>query len=91
MLFTQENNALIAKRQGETLRIETWGKDSFRVRSTMYPEFTGRDWALTEDADKPAPVIKTGEDENGICAEIVNGRIKATVNSAGVISFYRDD
>ncbi|WP_026518653.1 glycoside hydrolase family 31 protein [Butyrivibrio sp. MC2021] len=91
MRFLQENNSLIAKRQGETLKIETWGKDSFRVRSTMYPEFSGKDWALTENVEKSAPVIRTGEDENGVCAEIVNGRIKATVNSAGVISFYRDD
>ena len=91
MQFIQTENALIAKRQGESLKIETWGKDSFRVRSTMYPEFTGRDWALSEKVDKPEAVITTGEDVNGVCAQIVNGRIKATVNSAGVISFYRDD
>ena len=46
MVFTDENGALVAKRQGETLRIEGWGEDSLRVRSTMYPDFTGNNWAL---------------------------------------------
>ena len=31
MIFQQEQNALIARKGGETLRIEAWGKDSLRV------------------------------------------------------------
>ena len=43
MIFENKDGALIAKRQGETLRIEPWGKDSFRVRATKCPDFTGND------------------------------------------------
>ena len=38
MIFQQEQNALIARKGGETLRIEAWGKDSLRVRATMFPQ-----------------------------------------------------
>ena len=87
MRFVNDNGALIANTGGETLRIEPWGRDSLRVRSTMRGKFTGNLWALTEEPGSCKAEIKT---ENG-GAEITNGRIKATVNFAGVISFYRDE
>ena len=95
MIFQAENNALTARRAGETLRIEGWGKDALRVRAYMDDNRCACDWAL---ADSPEPVsctVTTGtedtRDGSGLpCAEIVNGRIRATVNFAGVISFYRD-
>lgn len=96
MIFQKENNALIARRGGETLRIEAWGKDAFRVRAWMDDNRCPCDWALT---DTPATVsceIRTGEEstrdgEHLPCAEIVNGRLRATVNFTGVVSFFRDD
>ncbi len=99
MQFTAEKNALIAKRGGETLRIEGWGKDSLRVRAHMYDSRTDNDWALTEEPEDVSCTVTVGEEDNWNgdgtvgkvpCAEIVNGRIRATVNFAGVISFYRD-
>ena len=91
MIFTQDGNALVAKRQGETLRIEPWGKDALRVRSTMYPEFTGRDWALTEQVEKGQAKVVISQREDGPFAEISNGAIKATVNFAGVMTIYKND
>ena len=91
MIFTQDGNALVAKRQGETLRIEPWGKDALRVRSTMYPEFTGRDWALTEQVEKGQAKVVISQREDGPFAEISNGSIKATVNFAGVMTIYKND
>ena len=100
MIFLQEENALIAKRQGETLRIEAWGTDSLRVRATMYPEFTGNRWALTEKVTPVRPKITIGKQSlrsgdggtwEAPLATIENGRIKATVNHSGVITFFRDD
>ena len=97
MIFTAEKNALLASRGGETLRIEGWGKDSFRVRAVMFGEWTGNDWALTEKPDETESTVRiwTEEEPNGDgtsrqvpCAEIRNGRIRETVNFAGVISFY---
>ena len=100
MEFLTEKNALVCRRGGETLRIEGWGKNSLRVRAVMYDGWTGNDWALTETPEETACVIRTGDEPfpggdgsvaRSKCAEIVNGRIRATVNFAGVISFFRDD
>ena len=86
MKFLTNGNALLCLHQGEKLRIEPWGRDSLRVRSTMLPEFSGKEWALTETPEQTEAVISIEEQ-----ATITNGRIKATVNHAGVISFYKDD
>ena len=99
MIFTAEKNALVAQKSGETLRIEGWGRDSLRVRAVMYDGWTGHDWALTEKPEASDCTVRIGtvKNPNGDgtfsdvpCAEIENGRIRATVNFAGVISFYRD-
>ena len=99
MQFTEENQALICRRQGETLRIEPWGRDALRVRATMYPELTGRAWALTEPVEEgPAEItyeeVSLREGDGSFraypVARIRNGRMSATVNHGGVITFYRD-
>lgn len=87
MTFIKEDNALIFQRQGETLRIESWGKESFRVRATRFPTFSGNDWALTETPKKTKVKIKITDEE----AMIVNGNLMATINPYGVVSFYKDD
>nr|WP_297770229.1 TIM-barrel domain-containing protein [uncultured Butyrivibrio sp.] len=100
MEFICKENALICRRQGETLRIEAWGEDSLRVRATMNRDFTGRNWALTEKIKETKAVVKTyivpektgeGTIAENEWASITNGRIRAEVNYAGVLSFYRDD
>ncbi len=47
MIFHEDNQALVGRQQGETLRIEAWGENSLRVRATMRPEITDQSWALT--------------------------------------------
>ncbi len=100
MRFEQENGALVCRRLGETLRIEAWGKDAFRVRATMASAFTGNDWALTESVEKCNTQILIEEEDHWVgdgtidkkeIATISNGRLKAVVNFAGILSFYRDD
>ena len=99
MQFIQEGNTLLVRRNGETLSLEPWGKDSLRVRAWMYDGKSDADWALTETPSKEVPDIIIGETEiskgDGAkervpCASIRNGRLLATVNYAGVLSFYRD-
>ncbi len=99
MIFEKDNGALVCKRLGETLRIEAWGKDSLRVRATMQPSLTGNDWALTENIatcdtqitiDKEDHWVGDGTIDQKEIASITNGRLKAVVNFAGVITFYRD-
>ena len=96
MRFENDHGALVCYHQGETLRIEAWGKDSFRVRSTMFSKFTGNDWALTEDVPKCDARVTVEEEDHWVgdgtidkkeIATIVNGKIKAVVNFAGIISF----
>ena len=100
MRFENDHGALVCYHQGETLRIEAWGKDAFRVRSTMFSKFTGNDWALTEDVPKCDARVTVEEEDHWVgdgtidkkeIATIVNGKIKAVVNFAGIISFYKDD
>ena len=99
MQFITENGRLCCRRQGETLLIEPWGKDSLRVRATMYPRLTGENWALTEPVPALEGVVEIyddphregdGEIHHYEAARITNGRVSATVNRSGVISFFRD-
>ena len=99
MQFKEENGALIARQNGETLRIEAWGKDSLRVRATRIPSFTEQDWALTEDPGSCRAAVEIGEADHWVgdgtmdkrqIASVTNGRIRAVVNFRGVMVFYRD-
>ena len=99
MQFINENGALICRRQGETLRLEPWGRNSLRVRATMFPAFCGQDWALTETPEAHRAQITFYEEahregdgsfRNYPMAAIENGRLKITVNHGGVMTFYRD-
>ncbi|HBH95799.1 MAG TPA: family 31 glucosidase, partial [Ruminococcaceae bacterium] len=86
--FFEENGALVARLKNETVRIEGWGKDALRVRATLLKKMPEEAHALTEKAEHNAKVTVSPSEER---AEIVNGRIKATVNCVGIICFYKDD
>lgn len=99
MRFENDNGALVCYHNGEMLRIEAWGKDSLRVRSTMRGSFSGNVWALGEKIEKTCPSVSIDQEDHW-CGEgtwdkrdiatIVNGAIKATVNFAGIVSFYKN-
>ena len=99
MQFLNQDGALVCRHQGETLRIEPWGRDALRVRATMYPSFSGHDWALTEETEKTQAQVAFYEEQRREgdgqmhalkAARITNGRVSATVNFGGVITFFRD-
>jgi alpha-D-xyloside xylohydrolase len=99
MEFIKEKGALVARRQGETLKIEAYGPDALRVRATMNTGFTGNQWALTEECGKTEPEVEVfdkvithwdGTSHTEPAAKITNGRISAEVNHAGVITFFKD-
>ena len=89
------DGALVARRQGETLRIEAWGTDALRVRATRFADVTGNDWALTED---PGPAVAQVErvtaSEPCVLQErfaadesawrVTNGRIAAEAAERGI-------
>ena len=100
MRFENDNGALVCYHQGEILRIEAWGADSLRVRATMDYAFTGKEWALTEKVNGGAAQITVEEVDYWVGdgtmdkkekATITNGQMKAVVNFAGVITFYKGD
>ncbi len=99
MQFVAEKNALVFMNRGETVRLEAWGRDSLRVRAAMGP-IRPLDWALTEVPEKTEPTVRVLEEDHWVgdgtvdkrpYGEIVNGRLRAVVNFAGILSFYRDD
>ncbi len=99
MKFVDDNGALVFYHGGEMTRIEAWGKDSLRVRSTMLGKYSGNDWALTEPADKTGGKVVVEKEDHWVgdgtidkreIATITNGRVKAVVNFCGIITFYRD-
>jgi alpha-D-xyloside xylohydrolase len=86
LMFLEAKNALVFKKGNETLMIEPWGANSFRVRSTMEPNFIDRDWALTEKINHGNAKISVTEQG----ASILNGKIEAKVNNNGITTFYKD-
>lgn len=100
MQFLKKNNTLIAKHNGETLRIEAWGENSLRVRAVMDPEMYDENWALSEPIKISRADVEITEEKHWVgngswdtvpIASIANGHLKAVVNFAGVITFYRED
>lgn len=69
------------------------------MRASLSPAFTENHWALTEPTAKCSATVAIEEEDHWVgdgtvdkkqIASITNGRIKAVVNFAGIISFYRD-
>ena len=85
MYFTKDEKSLTGRQESETLVIEAWGKNAFRVRATQYPHFNGNDWALSE-----FPVRTNDVEIDEKKATIRNGKISASVNPAGILTFYKD-
>ena len=92
MRFENDNGALVFYRKGETVRIEAWGEDSFRVRSSMSAKFSGNDWALTEKVNKCDTQIVIEEEDHWVgdgtidkkeIATITNGRIEQIGKRSG--------
>jgi alpha-D-xyloside xylohydrolase len=86
MFLTEETNVLVFQKQHETLLIESWGKNALRIRCAPYGHFNQENWALTE-APATTPTISI----DGKKAFIQNGKLKAVVNSEGVLTFYKDN
>ncbi len=86
-MFCEEmQGCLIGRKQNETVRIEPWGKDALRVRATGNRDFDASDWALMKTPCTGGVVVIDGKH-----ASVTNGRIRADINEAGVISFYKED
>ena len=77
--FQRENNALIWRNRGETLKITPWGEDSVRVQSVLMGEIEDTRYALLEPAEAENVEILIGEEE----ATLKNGGITVHVGMDG--------
>ena len=82
-MFTKQDQRLIYSYDAEKLWIEPWGENALRVRATKMPEMPMEDWALLNPDDTKVDISITPYG-----ASIVNGKIKAELNSAGEMAFY---
>jgi alpha-D-xyloside xylohydrolase len=84
-LFTRKENALLFHYDAEQLRVEPWGENSLRVRSTKLAELPAAgfgDWALL-----PPPPLNADIRISEEGASIRNGKIEARLSRAGKLSF----
>ena len=92
--FTAENGVLIFRRRYETIRIEGWGANSLRVRTTENQGFTPEDWALTEEVSHEAKswveVRPTNYGFDQTVGVIENGNIRAEISDGGRIRFLNE-
>lgn len=92
--FEQEEKRLIFRENGETVWVEAWGNDSFRVRSAMLSDVEDGSVALLESGKDSLCEVSITMDEWE--ASITNGNIKAvlTVQPWGralQIAFYNEN
>ena len=80
--FRQEGNKLLWEMNHEILCIEPWGRDSLRLRATKNSSVRDVLWALL-----PQPAQAARIDIGETAATVRNGKIKAEVNSLGVVHF----
>ena len=75
--FTEENGALIFRENGETLKIEPWGRDSLRIRSVMLGDILDYSAGLLEadSSEHKCTISMNNGDER--YAKIINGKITA--------------
>ena len=83
-VFTKKKGILIYHYDAETVRIEPWGENAFRIRATKNAAFTDDDWALSMKTENIDAQIHIDEKT----AFIKNGKIRAEITRAGKLTFY---
>ncbi|HEY9575522.1 MAG TPA: glycoside hydrolase family 31 protein [Lachnospiraceae bacterium] len=85
-IFVEENGCLLYHYDAETVKIEPWGQNAFRIRARKSMKFTGEDWALSIKQNKIEGKIHIENDK----ATIENGKIKALITKYGKLTFYNE-
>lgn len=100
-MLKDDGNCLIYQYDNETVRIDPWGSNAFRVRITHNAELNQNDWALNipqtalgkveivEDIDRNGGKTKNYSDRSGdnSYAVITNGKLSAKMTAYGVMKF----
>lgn len=103
-MIIQKENRLIIKDEFGTVWIESWGKDSVRLRMTLERKMDDENWALEEKVAQNSPKIsiktvdttypwaehfENVEKTSGQEAIFTNGKIQVRVNHEKWISFWK--
>ncbi|PWJ50713.1 TIM-barrel domain-containing protein [Faecalicatena contorta] len=86
-MIKKEDRAFIRRYDAETLRIESWGANSLRIRATHNGEFLPVNSvlsALTEVISDTDLIIEEGEDYH----KLIQGKLTCMVGANGKLTFY---
>lgn len=81
-MFKQNGSKLIRSFDGETLIVEPWGENAFRVRAQQMGCSENRDFALTEAHEAKAQIHI-----DGTSATLTNGKLTCEALSSGKLIF----
>lgn len=81
-----EKDRLLFHYDAEELWIEPWGRNALRIRATKNCSMPEENWALQATAPAECQMRMT---EQG--AEIINGKIRASISKLGKIIFYNQN
>ena len=82
-----EGQRIIFHYDAEELWIEPWGENALRVRATKNAEMPRENWAL----QMPVPPVDCRAYETPSGAEIVCGKLRATITRLGKLSFFNQN
>lgn len=90
--FTLLKDAIIFQRKDELLRLEAYGPNCIRVRSTRNSEILNQDWTILPALQNEGVFVSS----EGTIATLTNGNLKAVIDSAGgwtpsSITFYHKE
>ncbi|KAJ9479555.1 putative Glucosidase 2 subunit alpha (putative) [Pseudozyma hubeiensis] len=87
-----EADAIVYRYDNELLRLEAWGPNAVRVRSTRLPNFPVESWGICAKPHSPSVQVKAVAASKGGAAsdelELVNGEIKASLSARGKVVIY---
>lgn len=81
MTFTSEGSILEWRGEGETLRIEPWGTDSVRIRSSKKMPISEQNWGLLGEHHEPGQAVRVEISEDQSLATLTNGNITVTAHA----------
>lgn len=99
-MICKQEEKLVREYNGEKMQIETWGKNSVRIRVTKSASFLEENWALLkpetmipsisivqEEMEETGQKVNASEWIQDDSAELINGKLKVIVNKNGKLRF----
>ncbi len=89
-MIAAEEQAIVYRSDGEQLRVEAWGPDALRVRSTRLASLPEADWGIYSKPEATSACVDCVETEAGnkkaATWTVSNGKIRASLSSRGKLT-----